>query len=88
MRPHPMLTNTIEAPANPSLGQLSPEWLRVSDAVRLYGLGRSSLYELISEGRIKTASLRKRNALRGTRLINRDSLAAFIDAHATPATAN
>ena len=49
----------------------------------MFGIGRSSLYELIADGKIKTASLRKRNALRGTRLINIDSLRAFIESHAT-----
>jgi Helix-turn-helix domain len=56
-----------------------PEWLRVPEAVRLFGLCRSSLYELIAAGTIKSTALRKRGALRGIRLINYDSLAAFVE---------
>ena len=56
-----------------------PEWLRVPDAVRLFGICRSSLYELISSGSVKSTALRKRGAVRGIRLINFDSLAAYIE---------
>ena len=56
-----------------------PEWLRIDDAVRLFGPCRSTLYELIGEGKIKSVSLRKRGAVKGIRLINYDSLAAFIE---------
>jgi hypothetical protein len=58
---------------------LKPEWLRVPEAVRLFGLCRSSLYELITAGTIKSTALRKRGAVRGIRLINYDSLAAFVE---------
>jgi len=58
---------------------LKPEWIRVPDAVHVSGISRSSLYELFADGEIKTACLRKRNALRGIRLINYDSLMAYIE---------
>jgi hypothetical protein len=56
-----------------------PEWYRLSDAIRVSGIGRSSLYELIREGRVKSVCLRKRNNTRGIRLINADSLTAFLN---------
>jgi Helix-turn-helix domain len=74
--------DTYRARIDPLLND-KPEWIRVPSAIRIFGLGRSVIYELIAEGKIKSASLRKRNAQRGTRLINRDSLAAFIDSHTT-----
>jgi hypothetical protein len=43
------------------------------------GIGRSLLYELIRERKIKSVCLRKRNAQRGIRLISADSLYAFIE---------
>jgi len=43
------------------------------------GIGRSSLYELIREGKIKSVSIRKRNAIRGIRLISADSLNQFLE---------
>jgi hypothetical protein len=58
---------------------LKPEWLRVPEAVRLFGLCRSSLYELITAGTIKSTALRKRGAVRGIRLISYDSLASFVE---------
>jgi hypothetical protein len=63
-------------------GAVRPEWLRIPDATRFSGLGRSSLYELIKEGRVKSVCLRKRNNIRGIRLINADSLNAFLESFA------
>ena len=62
-----------------------PEWLRIPDATRFSGLGRSSLYELIKEGRVKSVCLRKRNNIRGVRLISADSLSSLIEAAANGA---
>jgi hypothetical protein len=56
-----------------------PEWLRIPEAVRRFGLGRSTLYELIRNREIKTALIRKRNNTTGIRLISTDSLRAFIE---------
>lgn len=58
------------------------EWLRVPDAIRASGIGRSLLYELIRERKIKSVCLRKRNAQRGIRLISADSLNNFIESAA------
>jgi len=58
---------------------IKPEWVRVPEAVRLFGIGRSRIYELISAGTIKSTALRKRGATRGIRLISYDSLASYIE---------
>ena len=58
---------------------LKPEWLRVPEAVRLFGLSRSALYVWISEGRIRSTCLKKRGAVRGIRIINYDSLSAVVE---------
>jgi hypothetical protein len=63
-------------------GAVKPEWLRLPDASRVSGIGRSSLYILIKEGKIKSVCLRKRNSIRGIRLVNADSLNAFIESFA------
>ena len=62
--------------------QSKPEWLRIPEAVRLFGICRSSLYVLITAGKIKSTCLRKRGAVRGIRIINFDSLAAYIESQA------
>jgi Helix-turn-helix domain len=61
---------------------LRPEWLRVEDAVRVFGISRSKLYQLFNERKIKTFCLRQRNKLKGVRLINFDSLHAFMESEA------
>ena len=67
-------THPAEIPA-----AIKPEWLRVHHVPAIFGIGRSKLYELIAEGRIKSASLRKRGQMNGTRLISYDSLAEYIE---------
>ena len=56
-----------------------PEWLRIPEAVRRFGLGRSTIYELIRNREIKTALIRKRGNTRGIRIISTDSLRAFVE---------
>ncbi len=57
----------------------APEWLKVGDAVRRFSIGRTSIYELIRNGSIKTALIRKRGNTLGCRLISTDSLRAYIE---------
>jgi excisionase family DNA binding protein len=56
-----------------------PEWLRIPQAIKLFGISRSKLYELIAAGHIRSISLRKRGQVKGTRLIEYDSLCAFFE---------
>jgi hypothetical protein len=57
-----------------------PIWLRIPEAVRTRGIGRSTLYTLIAEGKIKSRVLKaQRDSLRGIRLISADSLDEFIE---------
>ncbi len=58
------------------------EWLSVKEAAQRFSLSRSAIYELIAEGAIKSAAIRKRGNLRGRRLISADSLRLFIERHA------
>jgi hypothetical protein len=71
--------------------RIRPEWLRLPKKGRCpySGLSRSALNELIlgseqNGGRpaVKSVSLRKRGQLRGTRLINYDSLMDYIASQA------
>jgi len=58
---------------------LQPEWVRIPDAMKFSGIGRSRLYELIESGKIRSVCLRKREKLRGIRLVSIRSLRDFID---------
>jgi hypothetical protein len=61
---------------------LAYKWLRIEDAVRVFGISRSKLYQLINNRRIKSFCLRERNKLKGIRLINFDSVYAFMEGEA------
>jgi hypothetical protein len=65
-----------------------PEWLKVSDAVRRFSIGRTSIYELIRNGSIKTALIRKRGNTLGCRLISTDSLRQYIESFVEAPAAN
>jgi hypothetical protein len=55
-------------------------WLRIPGAVRTRGIGRSTLYQLIAEGKIKSRLIKaRRDSIRGIRLISADSLDEFIE---------
>ena len=58
---------------------LRPQWLRIPDACAVSGIGRSLLYRHLASGRIKSVCLRERNKVRGIRLVNAESLFAFIE---------
>jgi len=58
---------------------LQPEWVRIPDAMKFSGIGRSRLYELIESEKIRSVCLRKREKLRGIRLVSIRSLRDFID---------
>ena len=61
-----------------------PVWLRMKQATDLYPLGRSTIYNLIEKGLIKSTTTRvDKNQRYGCRLINRASLEAFLEARAT-----
>jgi hypothetical protein len=61
-------------------GSLSPEWARPDDITKVFGIKRATLWALMKEGRIKSVSLRKRHQIRGTRLVNLESVREFIEA--------
>lgn len=68
---------TISATTNSESSK--PVWLRVNEAVRLFGVSRSLLYEYISEGKIKSRVLKsRRDSVRGIRLLSFDSLNEMI----------
>ena len=60
-----------------------PEWLRPKDIPKFFGIGRSKVYELITDGKVKSISLRKRGQKHGTRLVSYDSLANYLESIAS-----
>jgi hypothetical protein len=54
--------------------------MRIAESLAFTGLGKTYLYSQldINDGPIVTSLIRKRNALQGVRLVNIDSLRAFM----------
>lgn len=71
-----MLKNNSKSltPANPSM----PHWLRPAQVPYYYGLGRSTVYNLMKDGLIKSVSVRKKHTIRGCRLISAASLDHYL----------
>jgi hypothetical protein len=53
-------------------------YIRVAQALEWYPFKRAKLYELLASGKIKSFLLKERGAIRGLRLIDRDSLDEFL----------
>jgi hypothetical protein len=60
------------------LNQSKPVWIRIPEAVRIFGISRTKPYMLINEGKFTSVSLRERYQTKGTRLINYESLNEYI----------
>ena len=74
-----MLTTEIQTDTHGGPVTLSPRWLRIPAAVRYSGLSRSRLYELLSDGKIRSICLKSnKGAERGIRLIDRESIDSFM----------
>ena len=58
-----------------------PVWVRSpkTGPEHYTGLGRSKLYELAAEGKIKSRSIRQPGQIKGTRLFNLRSILEFIE---------
>lgn len=64
------------------LGELKPErpeWIRPKQVPHYFGIGRTMIYQLIAENKIRTVSMRKRGQRHGTRLISYDSVSAYLE---------
>jgi hypothetical protein len=71
--------NKVSAPIAPGdSGANLPEFGRIPDVTRLYGLRRGFIYGLINEGKIKSVCLRKPGAKNGCRLIHLQSVRDFL----------
>ena len=53
-----MLTTEIQQDTHNGPVTLNPRWLRIPAAVKYAGLSRSRLYELLSEGKIRSICLK------------------------------
>jgi hypothetical protein len=73
-RIHPLPISQLSTVIN-----TEPPWLRVTAASHLFGLSRTYLFALIAEGKIKSRHVKRPEAKRGIRLIETESLKAFVE---------
>jgi hypothetical protein len=66
---------------------IMPEFLRPADAVRLFGIGKSTLADWIKRGWITSHLVRRPGNKSGCRLIATASLKSFIQSHGAEETA-
>lgn len=57
---------------------LQPEWARVPDITKMFGIKRTSLFRLLADGSIRSASIRRRGSTKGIRIIDCDSVRALL----------
>jgi hypothetical protein len=75
-----LLTKQIQAETFPDGVPVRSRYLRVQQVLDWYPFKRAKLYELLASGKIKSFLLKERGALRGCRLVDRDSLDDFLQA--------
>ena len=69
------------APIGPASGPFAPEWCDARGAKAIFGLSRSFLYQLIADGKIKSACIRRKGSLRGRRIFSCESIRALLNAN-------
>jgi hypothetical protein len=74
-----LVSTTTTAPVERgNLASSTPEFGRVADVQRLYGIKRGCLYSLLADGKIKGVLLRVRGQKSGVRLIDLASVRDLI----------
>lgn len=75
---------TTVAPVAPGrCDGITPEFVRTADAVRLFGIGKSTLADWIKRGLIRSHLVRRPGNKSGIRLISTAGLRAFIEGNGT-----
>lgn len=59
--------------------ELSSDWLTVQETFQYGRFSRSRLYKMITEGMIKTFSLRSRGNVKGKRYVSKQSLDSYFE---------
>jgi hypothetical protein len=77
-----LITKQVHAETFPDGVLIRSRYLRVQQVLDWYPFKRAKLYEILSSGKIKSFVLKEKGALRGCRLIDRDSIDQFLQAAA------
>ena len=79
---HATASEFSAAPIQPGeSGSLQPEFIRVPDVERIFGIKRGHCYALIGSGAVKSVCLRKPGAKTGVRLVSYASIREHLNSH-------
>jgi hypothetical protein len=78
----PLASKQIHLETYPEGVSIRSRYLRVQQVLEFYPFKRAKLYEYLASGDVRSFVLKERGALRGIRLIDRNSLDAFLESHA------
>lgn len=73
-----LVAKEVQAETFPTGVPIRSRYIRVQQVLDWYPFKRAKLYELLARGEIKSFSLKEKGNLRGCRLIDRDSLDAYL----------
>jgi len=83
------MTNLTQNPVEPiAIANPLPEFGRIPDVQRLFGVKRGLLYRWIVERKVKSVCLRERGNIRGVRLVCLESVRRYIRARLEEADAD
>ena len=80
-----LVSNQVSAETFPDGVPIRCRYLRVQQTLDWYPFKRAKLYELLARGDIKSFVLKEKGAIRGCRLIDRDSLDQYLEKKAAEA---
>jgi len=81
----PLASKQIYLELHPGASPIRSPYLRVQQVLDHYPFKRAKLYQYLAAGDIKSFVLKEKGALRGIRLISRDSLDFFLESQAITA---
>ena len=70
---------TVEPVKAGNTNQTMPEWGRVNDVQKMFGVKRGILYRWINEGKVKSVLIREPGNIQGVRLIHLASVRDYIN---------
>ncbi len=82
-----LTSSQVHAETFPDGAPIRCWYLRIPQVLAWYPFKRAKLYELLTRGEIKSFSLKEKGCIRGIRLIDRDSLDAYLEQKAAEAGA-
>ena len=73
------MIHTIETVAAGNTKQTMPEFGRVADVQKMFGVKRGILYRWINAGKVKSVCIREAGNIQGVRLIHLESVRNYIN---------